>query len=108
MKQDQEGKVYRVHKALYGLKHAPRAWNKKIYRFLREKEFIKCTNEHGVYVIKNNNELLILCFYVDNLLIMGSCKKEIEDFKHDLSKEFEMYDLEIISISLASNSTRLI
>lgn len=32
--------------------------------------------------------------------ITGSCKKEIGDFKSDLSKEFEMYDLTNISYFL--------
>ena len=89
--------MYRLHKAMYGLKQAPRAWNKKIYSFLREKEFVKCITEHGVYVRRSNSELLILCLYVDDLLITGSCKSEIEDFKGDLSKEFEMSDLGEIS-----------
>ena len=89
--------VCRLHKALYGLKQAPRALNKKINRFLREKEFVKCTTEHRVYVRRSNNELLLLFLYVDDLLITGSCKKEIEDFKHDLSEEFEMLDLGNIS-----------
>ena len=87
VKHNEEKKVYMLHKALYGLKQAPRAWNKKIDNFLREKEFVKCTTQHGVYVRRNNSELLILCLYVDDLLITGSYKKEIEDFKGDLSKE---------------------
>ena len=44
--------------------------------------------------------MLILCLYVDDLLITGSCKKEIEDFKGDLNKEFEMSDLGDISYFL--------
>ena len=54
---------------------------------------MKCTTEHEIYVRRSNSELLILCLYVDDLLIIGSCKKEIEDFKGDLSKEFEMSNL---------------
>ena len=42
----------------------------------------------------------ILCLYVDDLLIIDSCKKEIEDFKGDLSKEFEISDLGDISYFL--------
>ena len=86
-----------LHKALYGLKQARRAWNKKINSFLREKEFMKFKYEHEVYVRRSKSELLILCLYIDDLLITGSCKKEVENFKGDLNKEFEMSDLGDIS-----------
>ena len=100
VKHNKERKLYKLHKTMYGLKQAPRAWNKKIDSFLREKKFVKCTTKHGVYVRRINSELLILCLYVDDLLITGSCKKEIEDFKGDLSKEFKMSDLGNISYFL--------
>ena len=61
---------------------------------------MKWKSEHGVYVRIRKSELLIICLYVDDLLITGSCKKEIEDFKGDLNKEFEMLDLGDISYFL--------
>lgn len=55
---------------------------------------MKCATEHGVYVRRSNkNELIIICLYVEDLLITGSCKKEIEDFKLDLKMEFKIIDL---------------
>jgi hypothetical protein len=97
----QKDKVYRLHKALYGLKQAPRAWNKKIDSFLGEIKFVKCTTEHGVYVRRSSsNNLIILCLYVDDLLITGGNEKEISDFKLELMREFEMTDLGHISYFL--------
>ncbi|XP_050876297.1 uncharacterized mitochondrial protein AtMg00810-like [Lathyrus oleraceus] len=46
------------------------------------------------------SEFLILCLYIDDLLITGSCKKEIKDFKGDLRKELEMAHLGNISYFL--------
>ena len=108
VKHDEERKVYRLHKALYGLKQAPRAWNKKIDSFLREKEFVKCTTEHGVYVRRSKSKLLILCLYVDDLLITGSCKSEIEDFKVISARNSKCLIWVRFHISLASNSTRAV
>lgn len=66
-----------MHKVMYALKQAPRVWNKKIYGFLSDKEFVKCTTEHGVYVRIRRSEVFILCLYVCDLLITRNCKKEI-------------------------------
>lgn len=54
---------------------------------------MKCTIEHEVYVRICGNELIILCLYVDDLLITSSSKKEIKDFEGELRREFKIYDL---------------
>jgi hypothetical protein len=89
-----ENLVYKLHKALYGLKQAPRAWNKRIDEFLINLGFKKCVVEYGVYVL-SSEELgsVIVCLYVDDLLITGSNSREIERFKLTMNKEFEMTDL---------------
>ncbi|GAU26253.1 hypothetical protein TSUD_224440 [Trifolium subterraneum] len=98
---EDEFKVYKLHKALYGLKQAPRAWNKRIDKFLGDIGFRKCVTEHGVYV-KNCAEkgTIILCLYVDDLLITGSNEAHIREFKVDMMREFEMTDLGHISYFL--------
>ena len=45
-----EDKVFRLRKALYDLKQAPRAWNKRLDSFLLQLGFVKCFVEHGIYV----------------------------------------------------------
>lgn len=96
-----EGMVYRLHKALYGLKQAPRAWNKRIDEFLIQLGFKKCTVEYGVYVMNSKDSgMLIICLYVDDLLITGSDPEEIKEFKLTLNQEFEMTDLGELSYFL--------
>jgi hypothetical protein len=71
----QEQKVFKLKKALYGLKQAPRAWNKRIDSFLIDLKFTRCTSEHGVYVKgSNHRDIMMICLYVDDLLITGSDK----------------------------------
>jgi len=86
--------VFKLNKALYGLKQAPRAWNKRIDKFFIEQGFKKCLAEHGVYM-KGSKEtsLLIICLYVDDLMLTGSNMQDIEEFKSVMKSEFEMTDL---------------
>src|SRR5438128_7417642 len=44
-----EHKVLRLHKALYGLRQAPRAWNAKLYATLEALGFTRSESEHAVY-----------------------------------------------------------
>ena len=45
---------------------------------LAKQRFIKCKTEHGVYVRDNcPTNLLLVCLYVDDLLVTGSSENEI-------------------------------
>ncbi|GAU30142.1 hypothetical protein TSUD_360350 [Trifolium subterraneum] len=89
-----EDRVLKLNKALYGLKQAPRAWNKRIDQFLVMQGFVKCSVEYGVYVKHSDNKhMIIICLYVDDLLVTDSSPIEIENFKSQMQSEFEMTDL---------------
>lgn len=86
--------MYKLHKALYGLKQAPRAWNLKIDSFFKLQGFRKCEMEYGVYVQNTSQgNMIVVCLYVDDILLTGSCSNEIVKFKKVLMNEFEMTDL---------------
>jgi len=73
------------------LKQAPRAWNKKIDSFLVHQGFIKCVNEHAIYC-RNITNKLIVCLYVDDMIVTGSNEEEMKDFKKNMMK-FAISDL---------------
>lgn len=100
LRKGQRNKVYKLHKALW-TQTSLKSLNKKIDGFLKYIGFMKCVIKYGVHVRRDNkNELIILCLYVDDLFITCSYKKEIEDFKLDLLKKFEMSDFGNISYFL--------
>jgi len=84
--------VYMLDKALYGLKQAPRAWNKKIDSFFVQQGFLKCVTEHGIYC-RNTTNKLIVCLYVDDMIVTGNNEEETKAFKKNMMKKFEMSDL---------------
>jgi len=101
-----EDMVFRLHKALYGLKQAPRAWNKRINSF--QQEFVKYKSEYGMYVKKGKvgNQILI-CLYVDDLILTGSNMNEIEAFKVQMTKEFQMANLGKLTYILGMEVTEI-
>ena len=88
-----EEKVYKLHKALYGLRQAPRAWNIKLNSILKELGFIRCSKEPSLYRKQKKEDLLVVCVYVDDLLVTGSSLKSIITFKTEMARRFEMSDL---------------
>jgi len=67
-----EHQVLRLHKALYGLRQAPRAWNSKLDSTLVALGFTRCSEEHGVYVRGEGQHRLLLGVYVDDLILTAS------------------------------------
>jgi len=94
------GKVLRLHKALYGLRQAPRAWNVKLDATLLSLGFRRSENEHGVYTRGRGQKRLIVGIYVDDLIITGGDVDELQAFKDDMKARFQMSDLGALSYYL--------
>ena len=54
---------------------------------------MKCPHEHAVYIRRERDELLIIGVYVDDLLVTGTSKVNIDRFKREMSRVFDMTDL---------------
>lgn len=87
-----EDKVYKLHKALYGFKQAPRAWSIKLNSILKELGFVKCSKEPSLFRRITNGSLLLVAVYVDDLLVTGSRVEDIQAFKLEMETKFEMSD----------------
>lgn len=93
--------MHKLHKALYGLRQAPRAWNKRIDEFFVSHGLERCVVEHNLYVKKSDgDDIMIVCLYVDDLLVTGFNLKCFEEFKQMMEAEFEMIDLGRLSYFL--------
>jgi hypothetical protein len=89
----QEGKVCKLLKSLYGLKQAPKQWHEKFDKTLTSVSFVENETNSCVYYRYGEGEGVILCLYVDDILIFGSSLKVIETVKKFLSSNFEIKDL---------------
>lgn len=81
IKEGHEEKVYRLRKALYDLKQAPRAWYSKIETYFAKENFEKCPNEHTLFTKKIEGNILIVSLYVDDLIFTGNNRRICEQFK---------------------------
>ena len=61
--------VCRLKKSLYGLKQAPKAWYAKIDGFLLSQKFSRCKYDTNVYLKMIHGLIIIIIFYVDELLM---------------------------------------
>jgi hypothetical protein len=89
----QEGKVCKLLKSLYDLKQAPKQWHEKFDGTLTSSGFIVNEADKCVYYRYVEGEGVILCLYVDDILIFGSNINMIKEVKDFLSSNFKMKDL---------------
>nr|GEW70157.1 ribonuclease H-like domain, reverse transcriptase, RNA-dependent DNA polymerase [Tanacetum cinerariifolium] len=98
--------VYKLTKALYGLRQASRAWNVKLDQTLKSLDFEKCNLEQAVYTKRSKTSTLIVGVYVDDLKITGTLRKEIDLFKSQMEDKFEMSDLGLLAYYLGIEVTQ--
>ncbi|CAL2241227.1 unnamed protein product [Prunus armeniaca] len=89
----QEHKVCMLVKSLYGLKQAPKQWHEKFDKVILEYDFKINEHDKCVYYKECDGDCVILCLYVDDILLFGTNMKIVKDVKSYLSRKFDMKDL---------------
>ncbi|GKA44214.1 putative RNA-directed DNA polymerase [Tanacetum coccineum] len=97
---NQSQKVFKLFKALYGLRQAPRAWNVRLDKSMKGLGFLKSSQDPAVYTRNSKGKTLIVGVYVDDLIITGSHTQDIVEFKEQMKNEFEMSDLGLLAYYL--------
>jgi hypothetical protein len=75
----QEGMVCKLLKSLYGLKQAPKQWHEKFDRTLTSVGFVVNEPDKCVYYRFDGSVGVILCLYVDDILIFGTSLNVIKE-----------------------------
>ncbi|TYK00058.1 hypothetical protein E5676_scaffold596G00040 [Cucumis melo var. makuwa] len=89
----QETKVRKLDKSFYDLKQAPKQWHEKFNNLLMSKGFKVNESDECIYYKTEGRVCIIICLYVDDMLIFGSNLHIINDVKSMLSANFDMKDL---------------
>ncbi|KAM0034727.1 putative RNA-directed DNA polymerase [Helianthus debilis subsp. tardiflorus] len=85
--------VCRLKKTLYGLKQSPRAWFGRFTLAMKRYGFQQSNSDHTLFLKRRGKLVTCLIIYVDDMIITGNDKEEMEKLKTNLFTEFEMKDL---------------
>jgi hypothetical protein len=82
--------VYKLRKALYSLKQAPRAWYERLRDFLLSKGFVMGKVDTTLFTKKIGKDLFVLQIYVDDIIFSSTNQDYYDEFGKMMAKEFEM------------------
>lgn len=86
-------KVLKLHKSLYGLKQAARAWNIVFHNNLLLCGFKQSQADNCLYIKRVDKQICYLIIHVDDVLAATNLEKLITDVISKLNESFEIKDL---------------
>ena len=94
IEQGKEHLVCHLKRSIYELKQSPRCWNHALDSQLKEMEFKQTSSDPCLYVhIDSEGVTFFAAVYVDEIVLGGRSKAEMNAVKNELSQKFEMKDL---------------
>jgi hypothetical protein len=92
--ENEEKKIVKLEKAIYGLKQGARCWNEEIDKTLKENNYNPTKSDPCIYIKRNEKKEIksIIGLYVDDCLLMAK-KEEIMKMKEIFKKNYKMKDL---------------
>ena len=86
-----EHKVCKLVKSLYGLKQAPKQWHQKFDEVILSSGFKLNQSDKCVYSrFDSSGSGVLICLYVDDMLIFGTDQLQVDEAKSLLSSKFSM------------------
>jgi hypothetical protein len=82
--------VYRLNKALYGLRQAPRAWYDTLTKHLLNNGFKRGTIDNTLFILHDKSDILLVQIYVDDIVFGSTNEKMCKHFSEIMSSEYEM------------------
>jgi hypothetical protein len=90
--EDQEypNHVYKLHKALYELKQAPRAWYERLRDFLTQNDFKIGKADSTLFTRKVDKDLFICQIYIDDIIFGSTNQSFCDEFSKIMTDRFKI------------------
>ena len=98
--------VCKLHKSLYRLKEAPRAWFERFAFHLLHLGFTASMANSSIFIFHSTSTIIYLLLYVDDIIITGNNSKHISHLIAALSAIFDLKDLGFLHYFLGIQITR--
>jgi len=92
--------VCKLNKSLYGLKQASRQWYAKLTEALCSRGYTHSMYDYSLFYKKKGTSAVYVAVYVDDIVLTGTNKAEIDDLKLYLDKRFKIKDLGLLNYFL--------
>jgi hypothetical protein len=102
----QSDSVCRLHKAIYGLKHAPRAWFTRLSIFLLDIGFKALLVDNSLFVLISGAVQIYMLVYVDGIILTGTHSSVLGSLICQMQQEFPFKDLGPLSFFLGVQVSR--
>ncbi|GKD54462.1 zinc finger, CCHC-type containing protein [Tanacetum coccineum] len=90
---ENKNKVCKLIKSLYGVKQAPKKWHQKFNKVVLSNDYLLNQADKCVYSkFDEYDKWVIICLYVDDMLIFGIDQVQVNLTKEFLSSRFYMKD----------------
>jgi transposase InsO family protein len=86
------GSILLLKKSIYGLKQASRCFRDKYHEQLSSMGFVASIADNCIYTRRRGTSFLMLSLHVDDSLVAGNDRAELDQFKIMLNGIFEMKD----------------
>ncbi|GKB75214.1 putative RNA-directed DNA polymerase [Tanacetum coccineum] len=103
---ENETRVCRLNKSLYGLKQTSRNWYQKFTSSLLELGFKQCKADYSLFIFKKDACFVAALIYVDDVIMVGNEVKKIQHTKEELDKCFSNKNLGVLKYFLGIEVAR--
>uniref|UniRef100_A0A6N2M8Q2 Integrase catalytic domain-containing protein n=1 Tax=Salix viminalis TaxID=40686 RepID=A0A6N2M8Q2_SALVM len=83
----------KLHKSIYGLRQAPRAWFSRLTDKLRTIGFVASKADPSLFIWHTHDAIVLILIYVDDIVLMGNSSAAINRVIQSLHCDFAVKDL---------------